>query len=484
MLGMDVCEFGGQLLELMWLTVCYRGIMADKEAEKPVGEEEETDLNYQPPAQKSLQEIQELDKEDESLNKYKQALLGAGPVIAVHSGTGTLISPQWHRDSDQSTVAQGLRSDHSGTGTPIRPQWHRDSDQTTVAQGLRSDHSGTGTPIRPQWHRDSDQTTVAQGLRSVHSGTGTPISPQWHRDSDQSTVAQGLRSVHSGTGTPISPQWHRDSDQSTVAQGLRSVHSGTGTPISPQWHRDSDQSTVAQGLRSDHSGTGTPISAQWHRDSDQSTVAQGLRSVHSGTRTLIIPQWHRDSNQTTVAQGLRSDHSGTGTPIRPQWHRDSDQCTVAQGLRSDHSGTGTPINPSVPNVQVTRLTLVCDKAPAPITMDLTGDLEALKKQNFVLMEGVDYKVKIHFKVNKEIVSGLKYVHHTYRKGIRVDKAVYMVGSYGPRVEEHEFMTPVEEAPKGMLVRGGYHIKSYFTDDDKTDHLSWEWNLNIKKEWTD
>ncbi|MGH0188227.1 UNVERIFIED_CONTAM: hypothetical protein FKN15_028643 [Acipenser sinensis] len=295
MLGLDVCEFGGQLLELMWLTVCYRGIMADKEAEKPigeeeetdlnyqpparipwwpppphstgtefrsimadkeaekpVGEEEETDLNYQPPAQKSLQEIQELDKEDESLNKYKQALLGAGPVIA---------------------------------------------------------------------------------------------------------------------------------------------------------------------------------------------------------------------------------------------------------------------DPSVPNVQVTRLTLVCDKAPAPITMDLTGvvirvrgagalqlqhgitlevrgqhdyrsDLEALKKQNFVLMEGVDYKVKIHFKVNKEIVSGLKYVHHTYRKGIRVDKAVYMVGSYGPRVEEHEFMTPVEEAPKGMLVRGGYHIKSYFTDDDKTDHLSWEWNLNIKKEWTD
>lgn len=64
----------------------------------------------------------------------------------------------------------------------------------------------------------------------------------------------------------------------------------------------------------------------------------------------------------------------------------------------------------------------------------------------------------------------------------VDKAVYMVGSYGPRAEEHEFMTPVEEAPKGMIVRGSYHIKSYFTDDDKTDHLSWEWNMHIKKDW--
>ncbi|XP_030067628.1 rho GDP-dissociation inhibitor 3 isoform X2 [Microcaecilia unicolor] len=142
------------------------------------------------------------------------------------------------------------------------------------------------------------------------------------------------------------------------------------------------------------------------------------------------------------------------------------------------------IDPSAPNVEVTRLTLVCNEAPGPITMDLGGDLTALKKQNFVMKEGVDYKVKIHFKVNKEIVSGLKYVHSTYRKNIKVDRATYMVGSYGPRAEEYEFLTPVEEAPKGMMVRGNYHIKSKFTDDDKTDHLSWEWNLVIKKDWND
>lgn len=29
-------------------------------------------------------------------------------------------------------------------------------------------------------------------------------------------------------------------------------------------------------------------------------------------------------------------------------------------------------DPSVPNVQVTRLTLMCEQAPGPITMDLTG----------------------------------------------------------------------------------------------------------------
>ena len=66
----------------------------------------------------------------------------------------------------------------------------------------------------------------------------------------------------------------------------------------------------------------------------------------------------------------------------------------------------------------------------------------------------------------------------------VDKSDYMVGSYGPRPAEYEFLTPLEEAPKGMLARGTYNIKSKFTDDDKHDHLSWEWNLNIKKEWKD
>ena len=66
----------------------------------------------------------------------------------------------------------------------------------------------------------------------------------------------------------------------------------------------------------------------------------------------------------------------------------------------------------------------------------------------------------------------------------VDKATFMVGSYGPRPEEYEFLTPTEEAPKGMLARGTYHNKSFFTDDDKHDHLTWEWSLSIKKDWTE
>lgn len=224
MMGIDVCEFGGQLLELMWLSVCYRDKMADKSEIKPVDDsEDEVDLNYKPPEKKSVQELQELDQDDESLTKYKRALLGNLP---------------------------------------------------------------------------------------------------------------------------------------------------------------------------------------------------------------------------------------------------------------------TAVDPNAPNVQVIRMELMCTEAPAPIKMELAGNVGTLKDHTYVLKEASSYRVKITFKVNKEIVSGLRYVQHTYKTGIKVDKETHMVGSYGPRVEPYEFLTPLEEAPKGMLARGTYSIKSFFTDDDKTDHLSWEWKLSIKKEWKD
>lgn len=48
--------------------------------------EESEVVNYKPPAQKSLQEIQELDKDDESLRKYKEALLGSSAFTAGRGG--------------------------------------------------------------------------------------------------------------------------------------------------------------------------------------------------------------------------------------------------------------------------------------------------------------------------------------------------------------------------------------------------------------
>lgn len=47
----------------------------DKDVELE-NENNDVDLNYQPPPQKTIEEIVNADQEDESLRKYKEALLG------------------------------------------------------------------------------------------------------------------------------------------------------------------------------------------------------------------------------------------------------------------------------------------------------------------------------------------------------------------------------------------------------------------------
>jgi len=132
-------------------------------------------------------------------------------------------------------------------------------------------------------------------------------------------------------------------------------------------------------------------------------------------------------------------------------------------------------------VLVRKLALVVEGRP-DMELDLTGDLTQLKKQTFVIKEGIQYKIRIDFHVQREIVTGLKYVQKTFRKGIQVDKMNQMVGSYAPKEEVQSSITPVEDAPSGMLARGTYTVKSLFTDDDKHEHLKWEWSFEIKKDW--
>ena len=48
------------------------------------------------------------------------------------------------------------------------------------------------------------------------------------------------------------------------------------------------------------------------------------------------------------------------------------------------------------------------------TIDLTQDLATIKAKTFVLKEGVKFRIKIDFLVQREIVSGLKYVQKTYK----------------------------------------------------------------------
>ena len=117
-----------------------------------------------------------------------------------------------------------------------------------------------------------------------------------------------------------------------------------------------------------------------------------------------------------------------------------------------------------------------------LVLDLTGDLATLKDKPFIIKEGCQYRIKIEFKIQNEVVSGLRYVDAVYRKGVRVERNNFMLGSYGPKAETQVAQTPWQEMPSGMLARGHYKVKSKFIDDDGESHLAWEWTFDLKKKW--
>ncbi|XP_041363676.1 rho GDP-dissociation inhibitor 1-like [Gigantopelta aegis] len=151
-------------------------------------------------------------------------------------------------------------------------------------------------------------------------------------------------------------------------------------------------------------------------------------------------------------------------------------------LGAGASGDVIIIDANKKNVIVEKLAL-CPDDRDEMLLDLSVNLKEIEKKKFIIKEGCQYKVKIYFYVQRDIVQGLKYIQKTYRAGIKVDTKKLMVGSYGPKKELQSYIQPqFEEAPSGMMSRGDYKIESLFTDDDGNEYLKWVWHLAIKKDW--
>jgi len=122
-----------------------------------------------------------------------------------------------------------------------------------------------------------------------------------------------------------------------------------------------------------------------------------------------------------------------------------------------------------------------------IIIDLTspGAVEALKKKPFTIKEGATFRMKATFKVQHEVLSGLKYIQVVKRHGVKVSKDEEMIGSFSPSTADkpfHEKKFAWDDAPSGMIARGKYDVVSKFTDDDDNAHLLFEWSFEIKKSW--
>jgi len=128
---------------------------------------------------------------------------------------------------------------------------------------------------------------------------------------------------------------------------------------------------------------------------------------------------------------------------------------------------------------------VSDRSDIVVDLKAPGALEELKSKPFTIKEGAEYRMRIKFRVQHDVISGLRYLQVVKRKGIRVDKSEEMMGSYGPNTESrpvYEKTFATEEAPSGMLARGTYAATSRFADDDNTEYLRFDWSFEIKKSW--
>ena len=83
-----------------------------------------------------------------------------------------------------------------------------------------------------------------------------------------------------------------------------------------------------------------------------------------------------------------------------------------------------------------------------ITIDLTapGSLEALKSKPFTIKEGAHFRMKANFKVQHDVLSGLKYLQVVKRKGIRVGKDEEMIVGLTLGIER----TVANEGSQGLI----------------------------------
>ncbi|KJH43030.1 RHO protein GDP dissociation inhibitor [Dictyocaulus viviparus] len=183
---------------------------------------------------------------------------------------------------------------------------------------------------------------------------------------------------------------------------------------------------------------------------------------------------YKPPEKKTVAEILKTDE-------------EDESLTKYKTMLLGSSPTNVIVDETNPKIVIVKaITLLVDgREDVTLNLDDNETIQqhgSLKNSTFILKEGCQYRLRFDFYVQREIVTGLKYIHKVSRHGVQVLKETFMVGSYAPRKELQSYTTPVEEAPSGLLHRGKYKVKSQMTDDDEHDWLSWTWYTEISKDW--
>ncbi|KAH9140091.1 hypothetical protein AeRB84_015618 [Aphanomyces euteiches] len=114
-------------------------------------------------------------------------------------------------------------------------------------------------------------------------------------------------------------------------------------------------------------------------------------------------------------------------------------------------------------------------------LDTQDGLDSIRNTPFEMEEGAKYKFAISFRVNRDIVSGLRF-HNKVCKHLFTAHEEVVLGSYAPQSCSYEFVFPRHEwseAPSGMLYRGRYHGECKFVDSDDKEHLRFQYSFGTR-----
>ena len=127
-------------------------------------------------------------------------------------------------------------------------------------------------------------------------------------------------------------------------------------------------------------------------------------------------------------KGVLSDVSPYPNPLIDQNDESLNRWKASLGL-----STGKPLAVDPNDTRRCVITSLALEVPGrqDFVIDLTtpGALQSLNKKPFTIKEGAKFRMKANFRVQHEVLSGLKYVQVVKRKGIRVSKDQEMLVSY-------------------------------------------------------
>ncbi|KAJ7742461.1 immunoglobulin E-set [Mycena maculata] len=199
---------------------------------------------------------------------------------------------------------------------------------------------------------------------------------------------------------------------------------------------------------------------------------------------------HADNDHEDLAPSATPGYKPSAAKSTDEYAKlDAEDESLARWKASLGIVPGAGGDASGPKVTVMTLELHSETLPPgkKIAFDLadTARLADTKKNPIVIKEDVEYNVRITFKVNHSIISGVRYIQVVKRAGVKVDKLEAMLGSYGPHPKGEAYTKDfaTDHSPSGMIARSGtYNVKSRVVDDDGEVYADWDWSFKLGKEW--